>query len=83
MTTIEEAAQSAIEQAAPNATVTVVPAPAPAVPPHVAANICEMLKRVQVTGMESLAWIEAYQLMQKFAAPPPQGPGAPVKGLGG
>jgi hypothetical protein len=43
-------------------------APAPiVVPPSIAANICKLLERVQVTGMESVAWVEAYQLLQQIA----------------
>jgi hypothetical protein len=46
----------------------------PAIPLHVAANICKMLERIQVTGVEAIAWVEAYQHMQRLGA---QGPGVP------
>ena len=59
------------------------PPAAPAVPAHVAANICKLLERVQVTGVESLAWAEAFQLMHQLAgnASQPHGPGIPFQGL--
>jgi hypothetical protein len=47
-----------------------IPDAAPVIPSHIAGNICEMLKRVQVTGMEAIAWAEAFGFMQKHA---PQG----------
>lgn len=44
------------------------------IPAHIAGNICKMLERVQVTGMESVAWIEAFHLMQRIATnTPPSG----------
>lgn len=45
--------------------------------PHIAGNIVEMLKRVQVTGFEAFALVEIVQLLTPIAAPAPQGPGVP------
>jgi hypothetical protein len=78
MTEITDAIKQAIESANPGVKVDLTQAPpapvTPVVPPHVAANICKMLERVQVTGVESVAWVEAYQTMRQFV---PQGPGVP------
>lgn len=52
-------------------------------PPHVAANIVEMLKRVTVTGMEAYALVEAVTILNAVALPPPQGPGVQFPGLPG
>jgi hypothetical protein len=88
MSTIEDAVKSAIEQAAPGATVTVdavTPAPAPALPPRVAANLCRLMERVQVTGPEAIAWVEAVQILQQIAGPllnAAPTPGVPFTGLG-
>lgn len=84
MTDIQDAVKQALESAIPGATIT--PSPAPAVraltmPPHVATNLCKMLERVQMTGMEAVAWCEAYQLLQQFAMQG-QGPGVAFPGLG-
>jgi hypothetical protein len=49
----------------------------PAIPPHIAGNLLEFLRRVQSTGMEAVAWVEAYQFVQKHG---PQ-PGVPFGGL--
>lgn len=49
----------------------------PAIPPHIAGNILEFLRRVQSTGMEAVAWVEAYTYVQQYA---PQQPPAPPKG---
>lgn len=49
----------------------------PAIPPHIAGNLLEFLRRVQSTGMEAVAWVEAYQFVQKYV---PQQPGAPLTG---
>lgn len=48
------------------------------IPPHIAGNILEFLRRVQCTGMESIAWVEAYQFVQQAV---PQQPGVPFAGL--
>jgi hypothetical protein len=85
MSTLEDAVKSAIEQAAPGATVTVdavtpvpapalpprvaAPVPAPALPSRVAANLCKLMERVQVTGPEAIAWVEAVQILQQIAGP--------------
>jgi len=53
-----------------------------AIPPHIAGNLLEFLRRVQSTGMEAVAWVEAYQFVQKHVPPQPQTqPGAPFGGL--
>jgi hypothetical protein len=53
-----------------------------AIPPHIAGNLLEFLRRVQSTGMEAVAWVEAYQFVQKHAPQQPeQKPGAPVDEL--
>jgi hypothetical protein len=67
------------------------------IPAHIAANIREFRKRVELKGMEAIAWGEAYSFMQQHAPPqgqpmqqhaPPQGqpmqqnpPGVPFGGL--
>jgi len=48
------------------------------IPPHIAGNLLEFLRRVESKGMEAVAWVEAYQFVQKHA--PPQ-PGVPFGGL--
>jgi hypothetical protein len=52
-----------------------------AIPTHIASNICEMLKRVQVTGLEAIAWAEAFQFMQQHAPQQGQPTGVPFNGL--
>jgi hypothetical protein len=42
----------------------------PAIPPHIAGNLLEFLRRVQSTGMEAVAWVEAYQFVQRYAPQP-------------
>jgi hypothetical protein len=59
-----------------------LPPPPIEIPPHIAANICKMLERVTVTGMEAVAWVQAFQLLQQIAQQQ-QGPGVPFPGLGG
>lgn len=59
------------------------PPPAPTIPPHVAANILEMLKRVELKGLEAYAFVEACTFLQRFAGPPPSGPGVPFTGVPG
>ena len=93
MTTIEDTVKTAVAQALPSEPEVLIP-PAKLVAPYIAANICKLLERVQVTGMESVAWCEAYQLMQQIAqaggapigpqpaAVPTSGPGVPFNGLG-
>ncbi len=61
----------------PNATVRVNPTISP-IPEHIAKNILEFLRRVQSTGMEAVAWVEAYQFVQQLV---PQQPGVPFNGL--
>jgi hypothetical protein len=48
-----------------------------AIPPNIAGNLLEFLRRVRCTGMEAVAWVEAYQFVQKHAPQQPeQKPGA-------
>jgi hypothetical protein len=49
-----------------------------AIPEHIAKNLLEFLRRVQSTGMEAVAWVEAYQFVQQLV---PQQPGVPFGGL--
>jgi len=51
-----------------------------AIPPHIAGNVLEFLRRVQSTGMEAIAWVEAYTYVQQFV-PQPGAPGVPFTGL--
>lgn len=66
-----------IAKQAPNAVVQINPT-LPSIPPNIASNILEFLRRVQSTGMEAVAWVEAYQYIQQFV---PQQPGVPFNGL--
>ena len=50
----------------------------PVLPHHVASNILEFLKRVQTTGMEAVAWVEAFNHVQNLV---PKQPGVPFNGL--
>lgn len=52
----------------------------PAIPPHIAGNIIQLLQRVQVTGLEAIAWTEAYQYVQQFVQQA-QPQGVPFMGL--
>ena len=40
------------------------------IPPHIAGNLLEFLRRVECKGMESVAWVEAYQFVQRHAPQP-------------
>lgn len=51
----------------------------PSIPQHIANNILEFLRRVQSTGMEAIAWVEAYQFVQQSATQAQ--PGVPFGGL--
>jgi len=54
----------------------------PGVPPNVAHNIIELLKRVTVTGFEAYALVEAVTILNQFLPQPAQpGPGVPFQGL--
>lgn len=66
-----------IAKVAPGAEVRINPT-LPSIPPHIAGNLLEFLRRVQSTGMEAIAWVEAYQYVQQFM---PQQPGVPFNGL--
>jgi hypothetical protein len=64
----------------PHAEVRVNPNVQAPIPPHIASNLLEFLRRVQSTGMESIAWVEAYQYVQQHV-PQQQQPGVPFGGL--
>jgi hypothetical protein len=51
------------------------------IPPHIAANILEFLRRVKSEGMEALAWVEAYTFMQQHVPQPGAPQGVPFNGL--
>jgi hypothetical protein len=61
----------------PHAEVRVNPVINAAIPPNIASNLLEFLRRVQTTGMEAVAWVEAYQFVQKYA-PQPESAAAPL-----
>lgn len=65
----------------PNAEVRVNPTIQAPIPPHIAANILEFLRRVQSTGMEAIAWVEAYQFVQQHVPQQQPQPGVPFGGL--
>jgi hypothetical protein len=69
-----------VAKAGGNAEVRINPTISP-IPTHIASNICEMLKRVQVTGLEAIAWAEAFQFMQQHAPQQGQPTGVPFNGL--
>lgn len=50
------------------------------IPPRIAGNILELLRRVPLTGMDSIAWVEAYTYVQQHA-PQRSQPGVPFNGL--
>jgi len=77
MTTIEEAVKAAFEKGSPSAVTDASPPPPPAIPPHIAGNLLEFLRRVKSEGLEAIAWVEAYQFLQQHA--PQQG--IPFTGL--
>ncbi len=54
----------------------VIPA---AIPPHIAGNLLEFLRRTPSTGLEAIGWVEAYHYVQQFAPSP--SPGVPFTGL--
>jgi hypothetical protein len=61
----------------PHAEVRVNPTINAAIPPHIAGNLLEFLRRVKSEGMEAVAWVEAYQFVQQHVPQQPQ-PGRPV-----
>ena len=61
----------------PNAEVRVNPNVQAPIPEHIAKNLLIFLQRVQSTGMEAVAWVEAYQYVQQHAPEP----GVPFGGL--
>jgi hypothetical protein len=52
-----------------------------AIPPHIAGNIMEFLRRVKCEGMEAIAWVEAYTFMQQHVPQQGQQQGVPFGGL--
>jgi hypothetical protein len=67
----------------PHAEVRVNPIIQAPIPPHIAGNLLELLRRVRCTGMESVAWVEAYQFVQQHAPQQPAQPGVPFVPFGG
>jgi len=63
----------------PHAEVRVNPTIQTPIPPHIAGNLLEFLRRVKSEGMEAVAWCEAYQFVQQHVAAAPQG--VPFAGL--
>lgn len=49
----------------------------PAIPPVIAQNLLEFMRRVQSTGMEAVAWVQAYQFVQQYAPQQPLPMAAP------
>lgn len=64
----------------PHAEVRVNPIINAAIPPRIASNLLEFLRRVKSEGVEAIAWVEAYQYVQQHAPQQPQ-PGVPFDGL--
>jgi len=64
----------------PHAEVRVNPTVQAPIPEHIAKNILEFLRRAQSTGMEAVAWVEAYQFVQG-QVPQPSPQGVPFGGL--
>lgn len=60
----------------PNAVVNVNPNVQAPIPPHIAGNLLEFLRRVESKGMEAVAWVEAYQFVQKHIPNPAAIPAA-------
>ena len=52
-----------------------------AIPPHIAGNILEFLRRSRSDGMEAIAWTEAFQYVQQFVPQQGQPQGVPFTGL--
>lgn len=52
-----------------------------AIPPHIAGNILEFLRRVRCEGVEAIAWVEAYGFMQQHVPQQGQTQGVPFNGL--
>jgi hypothetical protein len=84
MTTVEQDPGAALAQQIldaikdhPNAEVRVNPNVFSAIPPNIASNLLEFLRRVESKGMEAVAWVECYQFVQQHV--PQQG--VPFGGL--
>ncbi len=65
----------------PHAEVRVNPNVQAPIPPHIAGNLLEFLRRVKSEGMEAVAWVEAYQFVQQFVPQQQPQPGVPFSGL--
>jgi len=65
----------------PHAEVRVNPTIQAPIPEHIAKNILVFLQRVQSTGMEAAAWVEAYQYVQQHVPQAALQPGVPFGGL--
>ena len=76
---LAEAIATALKDHPGHAEVRVNPTIQAPIPEHIAKNILEFLRRVQSTGMEAVAWVEAYQFVQQQVPQPPQG--VPFGGL--
>lgn len=75
---IDKVVEKAIQEAHPNLKVVVTPDPPKMnvfIPPNVAHNIIELLKRVQTTGFEAYALVEAVTILNPLAQQHAQGPG--------
>lgn len=49
------------------------------IPPHIAGNLMEFLRRVKCEGIEAIAWVEAYTFLQQHV--PQQAQGVPFTGV--
>jgi hypothetical protein len=65
----------------PHAEVRINPTVQAPIPPHIAGNLLEFLRRVKSEGMEAIAWVEAYQFVQQQHVPQTAQPGVPFGGL--
>ena len=63
------------------AEVRINPTVLPPIPEHIAKNLLEFLRRVQSTGMEAVAWVEAYTFVQQQIPQQQPQPGVPFGGL--
>jgi hypothetical protein len=66
----------------PAAEVRVNPTIQAPIPATIANNLLVFLQRAQATGIECMAWAEAFQYVQQYASQPQQAPqGVPFGGL--
>lgn len=63
----------ALVQSTPPTEITV----SPPIPEHIAKNLLVFLQRVQSTGMEAVAWVEAHEYLKSQVTQP----GVPFTGL--